>query len=160
MLSARRGDCSLALVVGGVELQHHAALDLLQPAPVRVEVDLERARDFLVAGLAAELVLQVGLRRAQQPAAHAHRARHPVARAQFVQHGAADARHGVGAERQPAPGVEALERLHQPQRAGADQVVDLDVARDAAGQLVGAVVHESEVAVEQLRARVRVPVRR
>lgn len=106
---------------------------------------------FLSSQLTAELLLQIGPSREELPRAHPDRARHPIAATQFVQHRAADARHGVGAERQPTLGLEALERLHEPERSRSDQIVQFDVTRDPSQKLMSAVVDQPEIPVQELR---------
>ena len=59
----------------------------------------------------------------------AHEARHPVLRTQFVEDRAADARRAVGLELDAARQVEAVDRVHQAERAGRAEVVDVDRLR-------------------------------
>ena len=85
-------------------------------------------------GAAAQLRLQPAGGLAQLVRQPAHVAREGVARAQVIEHGAADAVLGEGLEAIDPLGVVTLGGLHQADDARGDQVVDLDVSRQPAGQ--------------------------
>jgi hypothetical protein len=126
------------------------------PAPERVQVDAEVRRERAVVRIVAQNAGQRLARRRDVLALPPDRARNVVLPAQLVEDRAADARGGEGAERQPAARVEGVQRVHQAHRAGADQLVELRLHRQAAGELPRHVVHESQVLVEQAVACDRV----
>src|SRR5262249_33011071 len=114
-------------------------------------VDAERVGQLRLARLAAELLTQRRARLLDPADAGAHRARQPVLVAKLVEHRAADARQRVRAEREPARGIEALERLDEADRAGAHQPLQLQPAR-APHHDERVMMNEPDVARDQLAA--------
>ena len=80
----------------------------------------------------------------------ADQARHPVHRPQLVEHGAADARHAVGLELDAALEVEGVDRVHQAEDAGGDQVVEIDAVGQPRPDPLGVVLDQRQVPLDQL----------
>ena len=143
--------CVVTIVAAGtVERHAHRALGLRLELPERREIETEHPGDFLAHRLATELVAQRFTSGRQRARAAAHRRRHVVDPAKLVQDRAANPRNRKGAEGETAGRLEALQRLDQPHRAGAHELVQLDVRRDAAMDLPGHVVHQADVLGQQL----------
>ena len=122
---------------GVVDADHRRAGQLLLARVELLDADAQALGDLLVIGRAAQLRLEAAGGVAQLVREPAHVARERVARAQVVEHRAADAELGEGLEAIDAARVEALGGLHQADDARRDQVVDLDVRRQAARQPAG-----------------------
>src|SRR6185369_2381559 len=97
-----------------------------------------------VGGLAAELDLERLVRLAELVRLETDEARHPVLAAQLVEDGAADARRAVGLELDPALEVEAVDRVHEPEDAGALEIFDVDRLRERDEQALRDVADERE----------------
>ena len=117
----------------------------------------ELRRDLLVGRRAHELLLERCDRALDLPRARANRARHPVERAQLVDDRAADARHREGLELDLAAGVEALDRADQPEEAVRDEVLLVDVRRQARAHSSGDELHERRVGQDQPVAEELIP---
>jgi hypothetical protein len=68
---------------------------------------------------------------------------------QLVEDRSADPRNGEGAECEPSTRVEALDRCHEPDRAGAHELVEIGVHGQALGELPSDMVHQIQVLEEQ-----------
>ena len=71
---------------------------------------------------------------------------------QLVEDRPTNARNGEGAEGESPHRLESIECLDQPHRAGADQLIELDVGRDPAVNLPRNVVHQADMLGQQLFA--------
>jgi len=109
--------------------------------------------DLALFGSALEPALKRLLGGAQFPRLAPNRARHVVLPAELIQDGAANSRHGVGAEGQSARDVETLERIDQPDRAGTDHLVEVRLHRHAARHLPRDVVDETQMLGQKRIAR-------
>ena len=85
----------------------------------------------------------------------ADQARHPVHRPQLVEHGAADPRDAVGLELDAAAQVERVDRIHQAEDAGGDQVVEIDPLGQALPDPLGVVLDQGQVPLDEPIAQVR-----
>ena len=124
-------------------------LDLRLPAPQRLDVGVQQERHLRVLRHPAELPHQLlaGPRHLARLATYG--AGHVIRAAQLIQDRAADPRHREGAEGEPPPCVEALHRAHEPDRAGAHQLVEVRLHGQALGELPGDVVDQIEVLEEE-----------
>src|SRR3982751_5430881 len=104
---------------------------------------------FFRAGRSAKTRFQSGGHAVDSPALDPDRARGGVSAAQIIQNGTANPQYCVGAEGQSATQVKAVERLHQAERAGADQLAQLD-RRNPPGNAPSHVMHQAEVTNEKL----------
>jgi hypothetical protein len=80
----------------------------------------------------------------------ANQARHPVHRAQFVEHRAADARHAIGLELDAALQVEGVDRVHQAEDAGGDQIVEIDAVGQPSPDAFGVIFDQRQITFDQL----------
>ena len=78
-----------------------------------------------------------------------HQPRHPVHRPQLVQHGPADAGHAVRLELHAAGQVERVDRVHQAEHAGGDQVVQLHAVGQPRPDPLGVVLDQRQVAFDE-----------
>ena len=134
---------------GTVDRHADRAFDVRLPLPQRLDVDAERGGDFGVVGLAAELRRERRARGADVARLAAHGARHVILATQLVEDRAADARHGERAEREAALGIERVHGRHQAERAGADQLVVIELVAQLALELARDVMHEAQVLGEE-----------
>ena len=81
--------------------------------------------------------------------------RHPVHGPQFVEHGAADARHTVRLELDAALQVERFDGVHQTKNAGADQVIEVDTFGQAGPDTFGVVSDKGQVEFDELVAHLK-----
>jgi hypothetical protein len=93
---------------------------------------------------------QVVARPQHAPGLGAHRAARPVRAAQLVEQGATDAGGGVVLEAGPAARVPAPGRQREPEHGGRQQVVTVDVAGQAASQLVDRLVGQWQVRANEV----------
>src|SRR3954454_8290109 len=98
---------------------------------------------FFRAGRSPETRFQRCGNTVDSPALDPDRAGRGVPAAQIIQNGTANPKYRVGAERQSPAQVEAVERLHQTERAGADQLAELD-RWNAPGDVPGYVMDQAE----------------
>src|SRR5690606_37841277 len=140
---------------GLIERNEEGALDFRLPTPEGLQIHLEVVRHFLIGRGVAVLAGERLTRGRDVAALAADRARHVILAAQLVQDGAAYPRRGERAEGQSASGVERVDGVHQADGAGADQLVEIDLYGQTAGELPGHVVHQTEVLGEQAIARER-----
>ena len=89
-------------------------------------------------------------------ALRAHQPRHPVHRPQLVEHRAADTRHAVGFELHAARQVERVDRVHQAEHAGRDQVVQLDAVGQPRPDPLAVVLHQRQVLLDEPIAKLLV----
>jgi hypothetical protein len=105
----------------------------------------ELLRDLLIRRRTHELLLEDGDRALDLTCAGPDRARHPVERAQLVDDRSADARHREGLELDLAARVESLDRADQAEKAIRDEVLLVDVRRQAGSDAPGDELHERRV---------------
>ena len=79
----------------------------------------------------AELGLELLKRLVELAGLAADEPRHPVHRAKLVEHGTTDSRHAVRLELHAPRHIEGVDGVHQPKRAGRDEVVELDAVGKA-----------------------------
>ena len=107
-----------------------------------------------------QLLLELGDRPLDVARAGAHRARHPVDGAQLVDDRALDPRDRVRLELDPAVGVEALDRVDEPEEPVGDEIALLDVRRQTAGEPAGDELDQRRVGEDQAVAHGAVRERR
>ena len=111
---------------------------------------------FVLVGRAAEPGFERLHRLVELAGLGADQPRHPVHGPQFVEHGAADARHAVGLELHAARQVEGVDGVHQAEDAGRDQVVQLDAFGQPRPDPLAVVLHQRQVDLDQPVAQVLV----
>ena len=119
-------------------------------------VDAELLGDLLVGGRPVELRLELRDRALDLAGARADGTRHPVHRAQLVDDRALDPRDRVRLELHVAVGVVPLDRTDEAEQAVRDEVVLVDVRRQAARDAAGDELHERRVREDQPVAQRRV----
>src|SRR5436190_1640288 len=114
--------------------------------------DVELARHLLVGRGTVQAMLELAVYALDLAGAGADGARDPVERAQLVDDRALDAGDRVGLELDLAIGVEALDRVDQPDQAIGDEVGLLDVRGQAGGHPAGDVLHQRRIGDHELLA--------
>src|SRR3954471_18314210 len=114
--------------------------------------DVQLVRHLLIRGGAMQLVLELGVDLLDLAGPGAHGARHPVQRAQLVDDRALDTGDRVGLELDLALGIEALDRVDEPDQAVRDEVGLLDVRRQAGGHASRDVLDQRRVGHHELLA--------
>jgi hypothetical protein len=127
-----RGEGARALPVAAVapdllEVDERDPAHLVEQLVELVDLQAERVGDLVLAGGAAETLLDLAVGPLEAPALLAHAARDPVQRAQLVEDGTLDAELRVGLELAVLLGVVLLDRIHQADDARVVQIVEVDV---------------------------------
>ena len=143
-----------------VERRHRGARDLEQAAVELLARDAHLGRDLLVGRRAHQRALEVGDRPLDLTGARADRPRHPVERAELVDDRTLDPDDRVGLELDLAVRVVPLDRADQAQQTVGDEILLVDVRRQARAETAGDELHERRVREDQAvaeRAVVRAP---
>src|SRR3954449_5664215 len=127
----------------GVGDLHQALLELL-------DRDAELLGHLLVRRRPVQAVLELAVRALDLARPGADGARHPVQRAQLVDDRALDAGDRVGLELDLALGIEALDRVDEPDQPIGDEVGLLDVRGQAGGHPAGDVLDQRRVGDDEL----------
>src|SRR5438477_9104808 len=145
-----RGGCGhLALTAHrarrDVKRHLYAFVDVQLPPPESVGVDVELARDLRRFRLAAKSVQKCLTRTTNRSRFPPRSARHVIVAPELVKHRSANPRHRVGTEGETSRWLVARGGLKEAHCAGADQLIEVDLVMQSAGELARDMVNEADV---------------